>query len=157
MRGALVAFGSVCVKGGLRPRCTRRCRASLAARISVETGLGLRRKWPRNVLETFVIGEVLKQLEWLETPVQRGHWRTHDGDEVDLVLEREDGKVAALEVKAGSRVAGSELRGLMKLRRKLAGQFMGGLVLYTGTRSYSPETDLHILPIARLWQGPPTT
>jgi hypothetical protein len=32
--------------------------------------------------------EVCRQLDWLDAPVRRGHWRTHDGDEVDLVLER---------------------------------------------------------------------
>jgi hypothetical protein len=30
--------------------------------------------------------------------------RTHDGAEVDLVIERDDGSVVALEIKAGSRV-----------------------------------------------------
>lgn len=42
-----------------------------------------------HLLETFVVGEVSKQLDWLDAPVARGHWRTHDGDEVDMVLERE--------------------------------------------------------------------
>ena len=27
-----------------------------------------------------------------------GHWRTHDGAEVDLVIERDDGSVIAIEV-----------------------------------------------------------
>ena len=57
-----------------------------------------------HLLETFVVGEVSKQLDWLEEPIIRGHWRTHDGDEVDLALEREDGALAAVEVKAASRV-----------------------------------------------------
>ena len=72
-----------------------------------------------HLLETFVVGEVCKQLDWLDEPVARGHWRTHDGDEVDLVLEREDGKIAALGVKAASRVTARELRSLLKLRSKL--------------------------------------
>jgi predicted AAA+ superfamily ATPase len=105
-----------------------------------------------HLLETFVVGEVCKQLDWLDAPVQHGHWRTHDGDEVDLVLEREDGKVAALEVKASSRVPSGELRGLLKLSRKLGTQFLGGVVLYTGTRAYS-QGDVHIMPIARLWNA----
>jgi uncharacterized protein len=106
-----------------------------------------------HLLETFVVGEVSKQLDWLEAPVQRGHWRTHEGEEIDLALEREDGKVVALEIKAASRVAGGDLRGLNKLRRKLGSQFLGGVVLYTGTRAYSYEGDMHIVPISRLWQA----
>ncbi len=105
-----------------------------------------------HLLETFVVGEVSKQLDWLEASVQRGHWRTHEGEEVDLVLEREDGKVAALEVKAASRVMGSDLHSLAKLSRKLGSQFLGGVVLYTGTRAYSYENDLHVVPVDRLWR-----
>jgi predicted AAA+ superfamily ATPase len=58
-----------------------------------------------HLLEAFVVGEVCKQLDWLDAPVARGHWRTHDGDEIDLVIEREDGALAAVEVKAASRVS----------------------------------------------------
>jgi predicted AAA+ superfamily ATPase len=110
-----------------------------------------------HLLETFVVGEVCKQLDWLDSPVRRGHWRTHDGEEVDLILEREDGKVAALEVKAASRVPPSELRSVLKLRGKLGSQFIGGVVLYTGTRAYSHDGGLHVIPINRLWHAPTTS
>ncbi len=106
-----------------------------------------------HLLETFVVSEVSKQIDWLAGPVQRGHWRTHDGEEVDLILEREDGMIAALEVKASPRVQASELRGLLKLRRKLGSQFLGGVVLYTGAHAYSHDRSLHIVPIARLWRA----
>lgn len=109
-----------------------------------------------HLLETFVVSEISKQLDWLDAPVARGHWRTHDGDEADLVLEREDGKVVALEVKASSRVRPGELRSLARLRRKLASQFLGGLVLYTGQRAYTHDTSVHVVPLARLWQAPTT-
>jgi uncharacterized protein len=105
-----------------------------------------------HLLETFVVGEVSKQLDWLDAPVARGHWRTHDGDEVDLVLEREDGALAALEVKAASRVTARELRSLVKLRDKLGGQFLGGVVLYTGARAYTHD-GFQIVPISRLWRA----
>jgi predicted AAA+ superfamily ATPase len=105
-----------------------------------------------HLLETFVVGEVSRQLDWLDAPVMRGHWRTHDGDEVDLLVEREDGKIAALEVKAASRVPARELRSLLKLRRKLGSQFLGGVVLYTGARAYTHD-GMHIVPIGRLWRA----
>jgi hypothetical protein len=134
------------VDSGLAARLSRLTESKLAAATATalsEFG---------HLLETFVVGEVSKQLGWLDMPVQPGHWRTHDGDEVDLVLERDDGKVAAIEVTAASRVPTSELRGLLKLRRKLGTQFVGGTVLYTGTRAYAHDNSLCILPIARLWQ-----
>jgi predicted AAA+ superfamily ATPase len=37
--------------------------------------------------------------------------RTESGDEVDLILERDDGQVIAFEIKAGTRVSGEDLRG----------------------------------------------
>lgn len=105
-----------------------------------------------HLLETFVVGEVSKQLDWLEEPVIRGHWRTHDGDEVDLVVERGDGKVAAVEVTAASRVSGDALKAMLGLRRKLGAQFLGGTILYTGTRSYTYEERVHVVPVDRLWK-----
>jgi len=58
----------------------------------------------------------------------------------------------AHEVKAASRVLGGDLESLVKLKRKLGSQFLGGVVLYTGTRAYSYESDLHVLPVDRLWR-----
>lgn len=85
--------------------------------------------------------------------MQREHWRTHDGDEVDPILEREDGWVAAIEVKAASRAPANEMRSPMKLRRKLGSQFLGGVVIYTGTRAYTRDSGMHVIPIYRLWHS----
>lgn len=106
-----------------------------------------------HLLETFVVGEVTKQLDWLDAPVSRGHWRTHDGAEVDLILERHDGMVAALEVKAASRVSPADLRGLLGLRRRLGPQFLGGVLLYTGAHAYNHPDGITVVPINRLWRG----
>lgn len=65
-----------------------------------------------HVLETFVVGEALKQVSWMDGVAGVGHWRTHDGGDVDLVIERNDGSVVAIEVKAGTRVSGRDLAGL---------------------------------------------
>jgi uncharacterized protein len=62
-----------------------------------------------------------------------------------------------LEVKASSCVRPGELRSLARLRRKLASQFLGGLVLYTGQRAYTHDTSVHVVPLARLWQTPTAT
>ncbi len=106
-----------------------------------------------HLLETFVVGEICRQLDWLEAPVHRGHWRTRTGEEIDLVLEREDGKIVAVEVKAGSRVRASELGSQIELARKLGDQFLAGVTLYTGTRAYTHEANFHVIPIDRLWRS----
>lgn len=80
-----------------------------------------------------------------------GHWRTSDGDEVDLVVERDDGSIVAMEAKASSRVTGTDLKGLEKLRTALGPRFLAGAVLYLGERSYSYADRIHVLPVDRLW------
>ena len=104
-----------------------------------------------HLLESFCVAEVLKQCSWSDRSVLTGHWPTHDGQEVDLVLERDDGAVAGVEVKAGSRITPSDLKGLRALRDRLGSSFIGGVVLSTGTRSYTADTDLYVLPVDRLW------
>ena len=104
-----------------------------------------------HLLETFVVGEVLKQVSWLDAAVDVGQWHTRDGDEVDLVIETDDGDVVAFEVKAAARVPGVDLKGLRKLREALGRRFKGGYALYTGQRSYTAEDRLHVVPIDRLW------
>jgi len=105
-----------------------------------------------NLLETFVVGELRKQISWLDEQVTVGHWRTRDGDEVDFVIEFDDGRVLAFEVKANERIRGEDLKGLRKLRDLLRERFIAGVALSTGSRSYSYQGErLHVMPIDRLW------
>jgi predicted AAA+ superfamily ATPase len=106
-----------------------------------------------NLLETFVVGEVRKQASWMDEPVALGHWRTSDGAEVDLVVEFEDGRVLAFEVKANERATGTDFRGLSQLRDLLGQRFCAGVVLTTGRRSYTYSDRIHVMPVDRLWQA----
>ncbi|MFN2322935.1 MAG: DUF4143 domain-containing protein [Trueperaceae bacterium] len=105
-----------------------------------------------HLLETFVVGELQKQVSWLDESVTVGHWRTSDGDEVDFVVEFDDGRLLTFEVKAGERVSGKDLTGLRKLRDSLGARFIGGVVLSLRSRSYSYAEGLHVMPVDRLWQ-----
>lgn len=105
-----------------------------------------------NLLETFVVGELRKQVSWLDEPVTIGHWRTNADDEVDFVVEYNDGRTVAFEVKANERVSGDELEGLRKLRSALGNRFVAGVAFSTGLRSYTFEDRIHVLPIDRLWR-----
>lgn len=104
-----------------------------------------------HLLETFVVGEVLKQVSWMSGITGCGHWRTHDGAEVDLVVERDDGAIVAVEVKSGTRVRDKDLSGLEILKDELGDAFLAGAVLYTGERSYTVDERIRVLPIDRLW------
>jgi predicted AAA+ superfamily ATPase len=104
-----------------------------------------------HLLETFAVGEILKQASWFDAPVTAGHFRTEAGDEVDLVLERDDGQVIAIEVKAGSRISGEDFRGLRQLKERLGLRLEAAIILYTGEHAYTHEDWITILPLDRLW------
>jgi uncharacterized protein len=105
-----------------------------------------------HLLETFAVGEILKQVSWSDAPVASGYFRTEAGDEVDIVLERDDGQVIAFEIKAGSRVSGEDLRGLRHLKDRLGSRLQEAVVLYTGEHSYRHDGWIWILPLSELWQ-----
>ena len=117
----------------------------LAAKASAQQQFG-------HLLETFVVGEILKQTHWLDAPVDVGHWRTHDGQEVDLVIERVDGSVLAIEVKASPDVRAEDLRGIRALQKKLGQDQVTGVVLHTGKSGWRIDAGTIALPIARIWQ-----
>lgn len=105
-----------------------------------------------HLLESFVVGELLKQVSWIDESVTVGHWRTSDGDEVDLILEFEDGRVLAFEAKASERVSSKGFRGLRRLRDALGDRLIAGVALALGSRSYTLEDQLHVMPVDRLWR-----
>ncbi|MDR2975340.1 MAG: DUF4143 domain-containing protein [Propionibacteriaceae bacterium] len=104
-----------------------------------------------HLLESFVVGEAIRQATWMDAPVSAGYWRTRDGLEVDLVLERYDGAVVAVEVKAGETVKTSQLSPLVTLRNRLGSAFVAGIVFTTGKAGYVADERIHVLPIERLW------
>jgi uncharacterized protein len=105
-----------------------------------------------HLVETFAVGEILRQVGWWDGPVTVGHFRTAAAEEVDLVLERDDGAVLAFEIKAGTRVHGEDLRGIRALRTKLGSRLLGAVVLYTGALSYTHEDGTSAMPLDSLWK-----
>lgn len=104
-----------------------------------------------HLIETFAVNEILKQVGWADDSIRAGHYRTHDGDEVDLVLESSAGDVVAFEVKSGELVRPADAGPLGRLRDKLGGRFMAGIVLHTGGSARPLGDRLHAAPLACLW------
>ncbi len=46
-----------------------------------------------NLFETFVLGELKKQATWSSKKVHFYHYRTHEGVEIDIILEDKAGKL----------------------------------------------------------------
>lgn len=104
-----------------------------------------------HITETFAVNELLKQAGWADTQVQFSHLRTQGQREVDLVLETRDGSVAGIEVKASGTVTDADFTGLRLLRDRLGDEFVAGVVLNLGQRSYRYEDRLYVAAMDQLW------
>ena len=67
------------------------------------------------------------------------------------MVECDDGAIAAFEVKTTSRVGGGELQRLRKVRDAVGDALLAGVALILGSRSYTYEDLLHVMPLDRLW------
>lgn len=98
------------------------------------------------LLETFVLSELLKQAGWLNDPPRLSYYRTRDGTEVDAVLERDDGALVAVEVKAAATATRADFKGLQQLAAACGDSLRLGVLLYDG--------DVAVPFGERLWAAP---
>lgn len=103
------------------------------------------------LFESFVAGELRRQIVWAQTPARLFHFRDRDGLEVDIVLESDGRRVAGVEMKAAGSVSPSDFKGLTFLRDKLKDRFAMGVVLYTGKQPLPFGDRLWALPYSALW------
>ena len=123
------------------------------------TGMSLRRaRHPTTpvgpLIETFVLGELARQLAITDHPVRLYHYRDRDNYEVDAVLESASGEVVACEVKAAETVRSEDFRGIQRLARRIGDQLVAGLVLYAGGQPLPFGDRLRAWPISTLWTLP---
>jgi predicted AAA+ superfamily ATPase len=103
------------------------------------------------VLESFVYSELLKHASVSEEHCSIMHYRDRDKTEVDFVVERPDGGIVAVEVKAAATVRDADLRGLKRLLNGVGSQLRMGIVLYDGTDTMPVGDRLYAGPISSLW------
>ncbi len=103
------------------------------------------------MLESFVAMELLRQAHWTQQRVQLFHYRDKQQREVDIVLERHDGEIVGIEVKASATPGINDFAGLRYLRDKLGDRFQYGIVLHTGADSLPFGDRLAAVPISGLW------
>lgn len=101
--------------------------------------------------ETFVANELLRQAQWQTDPPRLYHYRDKEKREVDIVIERRDGIVVAVEVKTAASATSRDFRGLRHLRDKLGDRFNGGALLYTGEATVPFGDRLAAVPLCGLW------
>lgn len=105
------------------------------------------------LLESFVAGELRKQCGWSDSSVSLHHFRTHGGQEVDLVLEDARGRIVGVEVKASATVTAADLAGLRALAETAGKAFVQGIVLHLGKDAVQLGPNLTALPVGALWSA----
>lgn len=101
--------------------------------------------------ETFCVMEVVRQAAAHADPPRCFHLRDQRGHEVDLLLERRDGSVVGIEIKASATTGPADFRGLRLLRDRLGERFAFGVVLHTGSRTLPFGDRLAAVPLSGLW------
>ncbi len=127
----------------------------MAVHLSGDSRAGLLRDGGRlgRLIETFVVAQIRPLLKLSSPMVTAFHLRDTNGErEIDLLLESADGRVVAIEIKAGDAVTGHDARHLRWLRDSLGSTFHRGVVLHTGATVHPLDDRIWAMPIAALWQ-----
>lgn len=104
------------------------------------------------LVETFVFDELRRQITWAGTDVTLYHWQDRSGAEVDIVIEAADGRVAAIEIKAGQTARPEWFRWLALMRDTIRDKFTAGIALYAGTDVLPFGDRLIAAPTSALWE-----
>jgi predicted AAA+ superfamily ATPase len=103
------------------------------------------------LLESFVFSEVQKLMTASDLRVAAHHFRDRDGREVDVVLERDDGMIVGIEVKASATVKTGDFSGLKALAEAAGDRFAYGVVLYDSADIVPFGDRLAAAPLSCLW------
>lgn len=79
------------------------------------------------------------------------HFRTRNGDhEVDLIVEADDHRVVAIEVKLSATVSDEDVKHLVWLKNKLGETLVDAIVVTTGPYAYRRQDGIGVVPAALL-------
>ena len=103
------------------------------------------------LLENFVFSEILKLITASDLQLTPYHFRDSQMREVDIVLERDDGMIAGIEIKAAATVRSGDFAGLRILADACGERFGYGIVLYDSTELVPFGNRLAAVPLSCLW------
>ncbi len=104
-------------------------------------------------LESYVVSELMKQAILIDEPLTFAHFRDRAGVEVDIIIERPDGRVIAIEVKSATTTNQADARGLRFLSDRLGDRLQAGLLLHTGPLTARLTERIWATPVSALWGG----
>ena len=102
------------------------------------------------VLENFVATELKKQLALMDDGMLY-HLRTSDLKEIDFMIEKRNGDILAIEVKAAQTVMPDDFKHIRFLQNSLPENFIRGIVLYSGEKIVEFGKNLYAVPVSAMW------
>ena len=114
-----------------------------------ETQLLNSNKWG-NILENFIITEIMKQNSFLKKKRNMYFWRTSNGAEIDLIIEHQD-KLIPIEIKSGVKITNNNIRGLKDfIELKINKNIPFGIIFYRGEDICRYTENILLIPIGYL-------
>lgn len=102
--------------------------------------------------ETFVYNELIAQIDSAEDTYHLYHYRDREKREIDFLIEHQDGKILAVEVKSGLTIKKSDFKHIEWFRQNLVkDKTVIGLILYTGNDIIPFGANLWAIPYSCLW------
>ena len=105
------------------------------------------------LIENMVFSELMKHATWAEEDVNFFHFRDTARHELDLVIERSDGKVIGVEVKASMTVKSEDFNGLSQFADYAKDKFLHGVLFYSGDKVLPFRINGHVfhaLPLSSM-------
>ena len=104
------------------------------------------------LIETFVFQELAAQID-IDNKCKIFQYRDRIGREIDFLVEREDGALLGIEVKAGHSISLDDFKAHKWFAENIAknGKFYAGIVLYSGDRTIRFDENMLAVPTAALW------
>lgn len=134
---------------------------ALAARLlgaGVDALLGARDVGPAFPRDGTLLGHLFESLVTLDVRVYAqaaearvGHLRGQGGrHEIDLIVERDDHRVVAIEVKLARTIDDDDVKHLNWLRGQIGGDLLDAIVISTGPHAYRRRDGIAVVPAALL-------
>lgn len=105
------------------------------------------------LFECLVFMELTKHTQWSANDVSLYHFRDYRKNEVDIVLEQNNGQIIGIQIKASATIGVRDFKGLSKLAEFAGTKFSHGVLLYTGANIlpfHQGNIKMYALPIGLL-------
>ena len=104
------------------------------------------------IIDTFGVSQLRPEAALSIERSRLYHLRVEGGRrEIDLVVERDAGRVLGIEFKAGAVVGNDDAKHLHWLRDELGDRFLAGAVLHTGPAMYPIGDRVFAIPLCAIW------